>query len=404
MIAQFAWKNIWRNKKRSLILVLAACFGVWGGIFTSGISVGMWEGTIESAIDRELSHIQIHHPKFRDEKLVQQFIPNIDDIRKKLQNDHLISGYSERVIVEGVIFSPVATRGVKILGIEPSEEKKVTSIYKKIINGDYFTENKENQIVIGGKLAEQLKIKLNSKVVLSFQSMDNNLVASAFRVAGIFKTESSIYDASVVFVRKEELQSLLGAKDIVHEIAIRVKDISLIDTVKSRLRANITNTAVEDWKEIAPEYALTRGILYLELNIFMGIILFALLFGISNTMMMSVFERIREFGMLIAIGMKRSRLFGLIILESVMLLFTGGVVGTLFGWLTVLILSKTGVDLSIVAEGLSAYNMPVVLYPKVPLHMYISLFLMMLATAIIAAISPAIKAIRLKPAEAMRTF
>ncbi len=404
MIAQFAWKNIWRNKKRSLILVLAACFGVWGGIFTSGISVGMWEGTIESAIDRELSHIQIHHPKFRDEKLVQQFIPNIDDIRKKLQNDHLISGYSERVIVEGVIFSPVTTCGVKILGIEPSQEKKVTSIYKKIINGDYFTEKKENQIVIGGKLAEKLKVKLNSKVVLSFQSMDNNLVASAFRVAGIFKTESSIYDASVVFVRKEELQSLLGAKDIVHEIAIRVKDISLIDTVKSRLRANITNTAVEDWKEIAPEYALTRGILYLELNIFMGIILFALLFGISNTMMMSVFERIRELGMLIAIGMKRSRLFGLIILESVMLLFTGGVVGTLFGWLTVLILSKTGVDLSIVAEGMSAYNIPVVLYPKVPFHMYISLFLMMLATAIIAAISPAIKAIRLKPAEAMRTF
>ncbi len=404
MIAQFAWKNIWRNKRRSLILVLAACFGIWGGIFTSGISVGMWEGTIESAIDRELSHIQIHHPKFRDEKLVQQFIPNIDDVRKNLQNEHLISGYSERVIVEGVIFSPVTTRGVKILGIEPSQEKKVTSIYKKIIEGDYFVEGRENQIVIGSKLAEQLKVKLNSKVVLSFQSMDNNLVASAFRVAGIFKTESSTYDASVVFVRRDELQSLLGAKDVVHEIAIRVKDISLIDTVKNRLRANITNTAVEDWEEIAPEYALTRGILYLELNIFMGIILFALLFGISNTMMMSVFERIREFGMLIAIGMKRSRLFGLIILESVMLLFTGGAIGTLFGWLTVLILSKTGVDLSIAAEGLSAYNMPVVLYPKVPFHMYVSLFFMMLATAIIASISPAVKAIRLKPAEAMRAF
>jgi ABC-type lipoprotein release transport system permease subunit len=404
VVIQLAWKNIWRNKKRSLILVLATCFGIWGGIFTSGISVGMWEGTIESAIDRELSHIQIHHPKFRNEKLVEQFIPDIDNVRKKLLSENLISAYSERVIVEGIISSPVSTRGVKILGIEPSKEKKVTSIYRKVIEGGYFAEDKENQIVIGSKLAEQLKVKLNSKVVLSFQSVDNNLVASAFRVAGIFKTESSIYDASVVFVNKKELQSLLGAEDIVHEVAIRVSDVKLIDVVKNRLRANITNVLVEDWEEIAPEYALTRGILYIELNIFMGIILFALLFGISNTMMMSVFERIREFGMLMAIGMKRSRLFGLIISESVMLLFTGGSIGTFLGWITVLVLSKTGVNLSMVAEGLSAYSMPVVLYPEVPLHMYISLFLMMLATAIIASISPAVKAVRLKPVEAMRTF
>ncbi len=404
MIVQLAWKNIWRNKKRSLILVLATCFGVWGGIFTSGFSVGMWEGTIESAIDRELSHIQIHHPKFRDEKLVSQFIPDIDNVRKNLLNEDLISAYSERIIVEGIISSPVSTRGVKIFGIEPSQEKKVTSIYRKVIDGSYFTEDKENQIVIGSKLAEQLKVKLNSKVVLFFQSIDNNLVASAFRVAGIFKTESSIYDASVVFVSREELQSLLGAKDIVHEVAIRVRDVNMIDVVKNRLRANITNVLVEDWKEIAPEYALTRGILYVELNIFMGVILFALLFGISNTMMMSVFERIREFGMLMAIGMKRSKLFGLIISESVMLLFTGGAIGAFLGWITVLVLSKTGVDLSMVTEGLSAYSIPVVLYPKVPLHMYISLFLMLLATAIIASISPAVKAIRLKPVEAMRTF
>lgn len=404
MIFQLAWKNIWRNKKRSLILVLSACFGIWGGIFTSGLSVGMWEGTIESAIDRELSHIQIHHPKFRDEKLVVQFIPDIDNVRKNLLEENLISAYSERVIVEGIISSPVSTRGVKIFGIEPSQERKVTSIYKKIIEGGYFAEDKGNQIVIGSKLAEQLKVKLNSKVVLSFQSIDNNLVASAFRVAGIFKTESSTYDASVVFVRKEELQSLLGAKDIVHEVAIRVRDVRLIETVKNRLRAKIANAVVEDWKEIAPEYALTRGILYLELNIFMGIILFALLFGISNTMMMSVFERIREFGVLMAIGMKRSKLFGLIISESLMLLFTGGMTGAFLGWITVLVLSKTGVDLSIVAEGLSAYNIPVVLYPEVPFHMYVSLFLMMLVTAVIAGISPAVKSIKLKPAEAMRTF
>jgi ABC-type antimicrobial peptide transport system permease subunit len=136
----------------------------------------------------------------------------------------------------------------------------------------------------------------------------------------------------------------------------------------------------------------------------MGIILFALLFGISNTMMMSVFERTREFGVLMAIGMKQIRLFALIIIESIFLLFSGGIAGTLLGYFSIEFLSKKGIDLSIVEEGLAAYGMSAILYPELPLHMYVSLFVMMMITAIVASISPALKAIKLKPAEAIRTY
>lgn len=403
MLLKLAWKNIWRNKKRSLIIIFAALFGIWGGVLTNGVFVGMWETTIEAAINREHSHIQIHHPKFKEEKLITEFIGNVDSVEAILNSNPNIQNFSYRTILEGMASSPTSVSGVKIVAINPERENLITSIHQKIIEGIYFG-NKDFEILIGQKLADKLKLKLNSKVVLSFQGLDNNLISSAFRVVGIFKTESKIFDETQVFIKQIDLAPILGVQPPIHEIAIRVKSSDLIDTTTSILKSQLKNFKVESWKELAPELSLTSGFLYLELNIFMGIILFALLFGISNTMMMSVFERIREFGVLIAIGMKRVKLFLLIIFESLILLFSGGLLGTFFGFLTIELLSKKGIDLSIVEEGMAAYGMSAVLYPTLPFHMYVSLFIMMIITALVASISPAIKAIRLKPVEAIRTY
>lgn len=403
MLLKLAWKNIWRNKKRSLILIFAAFFGIWGGVFTNGVYIGMWETTIEAAINREHSHIQIHTPEFKDEKLITQYIKNVDEVEKILTSNPDISNYSKRTIIEGMAASPSSATGVKIVAIDPDEEKLITSIHQKIIVGKYFNE-RPNEILIGEKLAERLNLKLNSRMVLSFQGLDTNLVAAAFRVAGIFKTESTIFDERNVFIKIEDLSLTLDQTAPIHEIAIRVRETNLIDTTASILKTQLPHLKVESWKELAPELSLTSGFLYLQLNIFMGIILFALLFGVSNTMLMTVFERSKEFGVLMAIGMKRIKLFSLIIIESIILLFTGGLSGTLAGYLTIAAVSKTGIDLSIVEEGMAAYGMAAILYPELPWHMYLTLFVMMFITAIIASISPALKAIRLNPADAIRTY
>lgn len=403
MLIKLAWKNIWRNKKRSIIITLAALFGIWGGVFTNGVFIGMWETTIEAAIGRELSHIQIHHKKFRDEKLITQFISNIDSVKRIINSIDYVQNYSERTIIEGMASSPTSVSGVKVIAINPKKEKLISSIHQKLTEGIYFSE-REYEILIGKKLAEKLKLKLNSKIVLSFQGIDNNLITSAFRVTGIFKSESKLFDETNVFIKRNDLQTILGTSIPTHEIAIRVSSSNLIDTTTNILKSELKNLSVENWKELAPELSLTSGFLFLELNIFMGVILFSLLFAISNTMMMSVFERIREFGVLISIGMKRIKLFTLIIFETIILLFSGGLLGTFFGFLTIELLSKKGIDLSIFEEGMAAYGMAAVLYPELPSHMYVSLFVMMIITAIVASISPAIKAIKLKPAEAIRTY
>jgi ABC-type lipoprotein release transport system permease subunit len=404
MLFILAWRNIWRNKKRSLIVIAAITAGLSCGLFASAVMYGMYDSLINTTIDRKLGHIQIHSKKFEDEKIITDTIPDFQSVVSNIKNLAEVSGVSSRVIIEAMCSSPTSSRGVKIAGIIPDEVKKVTSIHNQIIEGNYFESNIPSQIVIGKKLADNLDVKLKSKIVLSFQDFDGNIVYAAFRVSGIFKTESSIYDQSVVFINQRELFGLLNRSAFSHEIVLRLKSFQQVDSVLVRLSKSFPSLSVKDWKLLSPEIKIYYDILDIQLYFFMGIILFALLFGITNTMLMSVIERIREIGILIAIGMKRSRIFVMIILETIALSLVGGIAGLIFGAIVIAIVSSTGINLSAFTEGLSQFSISTVLYPVLPLTFYPVITLMIILSAIIAAIYPAIRAIKLKPATAIRTY
>lgn len=404
MLLALAWKNIWRNKKRSLIILTAIALGLWAGLFSVSISIGVWEATINTTIDRNLSHIQIHTNEFKDEGLISNFIPDGNSIIEQIRKDGMIKEVSRRVLIEGMASSPTSSGGVNIIGINPEREREVTTISTYIQNGDFFESDKKNSIVIGQKLADKLGLKLGSKMVLSFQSIDTTLTYAAFRIIGIFKTESSIFDQSNVFVNSTNLYSIMESQQIVSEIAIRLKSSSDLDSVYSTLVKNYPGLLVETWKQLAPELEFTYEMLILELEIFLGIILAALLFGITNTMLMSVMDRVREFGVLMAVGMKRIRVFLLILIETFILSVFGGIIGITLGALSIWYFSDKGIDLSIFADGLNAWGMPTQMYPMLPLYFYFVLVIMIIVTAIIAAIYPSIKTIKLRPAEAIRTY
>jgi len=404
MLLVLARKNIWRNKKRSLIILTAIALGLWAGLFSVSISIGVWESTINTTIDRNLSHIQIHTNEFKDEGLISNFISDGNSIIEQIRKDGMIKEVSGRVLIEGMASSPTSSGGVNIIGINPEREREVTTISTYIQNGDFFESDKKNSIVIGQKLADKLGLKLGSKMVLSFQSIDTTLTYAAFRIIGIFKTESSIFDQSNVFVNSTNLYSIMESQQIVCEIAIRLKSSSDLDLVYLTLVKNHPDLLVETWKQLAPELEFTYEMLILELEIFLGIILAALLFGITNTMLMSVMDRVREFGVLMAVGMKRIRVFLLILIETFILSVFGGIIGITLGALTIWYFSDKGIDLSIFAEGLNAWGMPTQMYPMLPLYFYFILVIMIIITAIIAAIYPSIKTIKLRPAEAIRTY
>lgn len=404
MLIALAWKNIWRNKKRSLIILTAITLGLWAGIFSVAVSIGTWDTTVNSAIDRSLSHIQIHTKQFKDEGLISFYIPEGKIIENEIATLSEVKEVSARVLIEGMASSPTSASGVSIVGIEPDKEKEVTTIANYLIEGKYFNGIKRNPALIGKKLADKLGLKLKSKIVLSFQGVDTTLTYAAFRIAGIYKTESSQFDGTNIFVRDTDLYKIMQCKPIVSEIAIRLNNSADLDTVDTFLKSKYSGLVVETWKELAPELEMTYEMVILQVEIFLGIILLALLFGITNTMLMSVMDRVREFGVLMAVGMKRIRVFLLILIETIILSLFGGLLGMLFGSFTIWYFADKGIDLSLFAEGMNQWGMPTILYPIIPPYMYFVLVVMIIATAIIAAIYPSVKTIKLNPSDAIRTF
>ncbi len=404
MLFLLAWKNVWRNKKRSLIILAAIAIGLGCGLFASAVMYGMWDSTVNAAIDRDLSHIQVHTEKFKKENLIENFIPGGKDIEEDIAKIKGVKAVSGRTVIEGMAASASSSTGVELKGIIPDSERKVTSVASSIVEGEYFGGVSRNPIIVGKELAKKLDLKLRSKIVLSFQGMDGNIIYAAFRIAGIFETESSMFDKSNVFVKQSDLLNLLQSKPVIHEIAVRLNTVQVMDPIASQLRDKYKNLSVETWQQLAPELSLTYETLILELNIFLGIILFALLFGITNTMLMSVMERIRELGVLMAVGMKRIRVFILIIIETIVLSITGGIIGMILGAASIWITAQKGINLSLFSQGLSSYGISSHLFPGLPTEFYPILFVMIIITAIISAVYPAIKAVRLNPASAIRTY
>ncbi|MEI7500005.1 MAG: FtsX-like permease family protein [Bacteroidota bacterium] len=406
MIWIVAWKNIWRNKMRSLVVVMAISFGLLGGIFSSAVMKGTGDQRVREAVSRETSHIQVHNKAYTEDNEVQYVI---DGDREKLETvlDTIkaVGAWSARVKFMAMAGSANAGSGVMVMGMDPEKEKRVTEIYSLIndTSGSWFGQCKGLPVVVGKALATKLKVRLHSKIVLTFQDMKGNLTGGAFRICGIYRTSNSVFDEMNIFVNRDDIIPLLNAEPgTCHEIAIRLKDAGKMETVQKTLKGLFPSLLVKNWKEIDQLTGMMNDIMDLYLYIFMGVIMLALGFGIVNTMLMAILERTRELGMLAAIGMNKQKIFFLIMLESVFLSLTGGIIGIVMGTLLTLYTRHTGINLGSLAEGFEKIGYNPMLYPSLDVIFFINLTLMVIATGILASIYPARRALKLRPAEAIR--
>lgn len=403
MLFQIAWRNIWRNKSRSLVVISSIIIGVWAGIFIMSFAWGLYKNNIDESVYKQLSHIQIHHPTFQEESESKFTITNTDAVVKSFQADDRIVSVSSRVIATGMVTSPTTASGVKIYGINPASEISQIRLNESVREGTYFDSGKDNEILLGEKLARKLKIKLKSKVVLTFTSVNSEIVSAAFRVGGIYRSKNISLDEVNVYVQQNHLRELLELNPSEsNEIAILVKDEKQLDTIKSYSRTVVSKGKTEDWKELSPELSMIIESFNLYTYIISGIILLALTFGIINTMLMSVLERIRELGMLMAIGLNKRKIFIMIMLETFYLTVIGAPLGLLFGWLTVTVLGKTGINIAMFSEGLASYGFSSMIYPSLDQEKYVIIVTMCLITGILSAIYPAYRALQLNPSEAIR--
>ena len=402
MLIRLAWKNVWRSRYRSMVVITAITMGVWAGIFLYGFFFGMFDQRVRDVIENETSHIQIHRQHYRDDFDAHLYIADGRKVLDKLRSDSAVKAATGRILVMGMIASPATGAGVKINGIDPTEEEQVTKLKEKLKEGGYFADSLHAPIIISQKTADKLKVKLHSKIVLTFQAANGEITSGAFRIGGIFHSNNSAYDQSNVFIRRDELSTLVGDSIGYHEIAVLLRDQSMMDAAEKRFQSLWSGLMIENWREIVPEIAVIVDMFDQLMGIFMLIILLSLAFGIINTMLMAIMERTREIGMLMAIGMNKAKIFLMIAYETVYLALIGGPLGLLLGYGTIQFFSRRGIDLASFSKALSGFGISNMVYPKMAAHNYYNIFFEVVLVALLASIYPAIKALKLNPVDAIR--
>ena len=473
MIWSISWKNVWRNKVRSLVVIIAFTLGIFGGVYMVAFFNGMMDSRVKLAIGNESSHIQVHNPLYLENNELKYTIDETPGFISQIEDIPEVKAVSARIKVMGMASTSGNASGVIINGIDTDREQQVTGIAESLVRngGSFFEEDGRKPIVIGEKLAKTLKLtyyelmhedleklgerkklrsilpplesllgekfrteagfelalatimgdkeggkiafrvkeqaikyRLKRKSVLSFQALDGNIAYDAFRVVGVYKTGNSAFDAMNLYVRNTDISSVADLMpDQVNQIAILLNSVEDDQKVAARVREIMPAADVQTWDEIMPEAAMISEAMNYYLFIFLVIILLALGFGIVNTMLMAVLERVKELGMLMAIGMNRKRIFWMIMLETVFLGLTGAVAGMVLSYLLIWYTGETGVDLSaLYKEGLEAMGFPSQVYPIIGSESFFQIIFMVILTGVLASSYPAMKALKLNPAEALR--
>ena len=402
MLLKLAWRNIRRNKRRSLVVLGSVIVGIIAVLFMNGFMNGMLYQMLSNQISTNVSHIQIHKKGFNDNKVIQSFLPDAEKVEEELKTNPQVKAYSRRVITFGLISSATNSSGVYINGIDPGKEKQVSIIYKQIKEGKYFTGGKR-EIVIGAKLAEKLEVGLGDKVVAMSNTPDGTIGSEVFRIVGIYKSFSSEFDKSFIYIPIETAQNMLNIDHHIYEYAVVANDYHKVEQVKNSIKAGLNdNYEVMSYKDLLPFLVYQIDLSKESMWIFNLIIELALIFGIVNSMLMAVFERINEIGVLMSIGMKNMKIFFMILMEGLVIGVIGTGIGLVIGYLIMLPLESVGLNLSIYTESLESFGVGAIIYPTLSIDDVIGILIMIPFISIIGAVYPAYKAIKLEPVYAIR--
>jgi ABC-type lipoprotein release transport system permease subunit len=402
MIIIIAWRNIWRRPARSGVLLAAIISGLWAGVVAVGTMNGMMNQRVNYLIDSEITHVQIHHPEFLSERRPSDFIQDIDEITPFLSEQAEVVSFSVRNLADGMLQSPVKASGVRIRGINPEMEQQTTTFYRNIVEGDYLSKTFRNPVIIGQSMADEHKLRIGDRIVLTFEDLEGQLTSAAFNITGIFKSASTDFDKMNVFVLSEDMNRYFGSDIFIHEIAVLLTHSDASEEISARINDRFPQIHAQTWKELSPELSTIVELSGVMLFIITLIIMAALAFGILNTMLMALFERMREIGMLISIGMSRKKVFSMILLESLLLTLAGALAGLLLAWLSVSYLAINGVNFGMFAEGIAELGWDHIVYPVLTTAEYISILVLVAGVSFMSAVYPAYKAIRIHPLEASK--
>ncbi len=398
---QLAWRNLWRNYRRTLIMLAAIVLGAWSMIFMASLARGMVTQMVRDGLRALPGHVQIHHPEYREDPTVVNSMPPLSsELRSSLESESVVA-WTSRVRVPAVITSERDTRGVTLVGIDPERERLLSFVADDLAEGRFLEGSDDKGLIVGRKLLERLETDLGKRVVVMSQDPENDVAERGFRIVGVFDSDLAVFEEGFVFAGEAIVQQMLRIGEQASEIAIIGDDYRDAE----RLAADVAVAAggelqVEPWMELDPMLQTMMGLLDAFILVFVVIIFMALSFGLVNTLVMAVFERTREIGLMLALGVAPRSIVAQVIVECVLLLLVGLAVGNLLAWLTVSALSD-GIDISMVAEGMADYGVGSVITPRLGLRDLAIANLTVLILGFLASLSPALRASRLEPVKAL---
>lgn len=398
LLVQLSWRNLWRHRRRTIILLTTICVAVGSVLVLNALLRGMQMSMVETAIDNLNGHFKVLAPGYLDNPGIKKSFEFEPSGHSALAASE-IEGWAPRVRVPAVIRSERETRGVQFVGVVPGSED-ISFLGDVDVDGEYLSGSDDTRILLGRALAEQLETGAGRRVVLITQGVDGGNRESGYRIAGVYDAIGEGIEKAFVFTGLATVQDLLSV-DAVTEVSVRLTEEGQGPSVLGNLTNAFDGLDVRAWQDLEPQAAMMHEMADAMVSIWFLIVMGALIFGLVNTLVTAVMERIRELGMLRAIGMRRDAVIAQVVIESMITMVIGISTGVVLGLLGYVWLAD-GIDLSAFAEGLELSGVRPELVPRLWAQDVALVVGLSLVLGFVASIYPALRAVRVQPLDAMR--
>lgn len=406
LLIKLAWRNLWRNKRRTILTLLAISFATLITIAMRGMQLGVYEYNITNIVDMFPAYLQIQHKEYLDNPSINKSFKWTTELEEKLNSIPEIISHSQRVYANGLICFNDKSYGAAIFGVNPKQENKVSTILTKINKGKIFESDTLNEIVVGYKLLENLKANIGDEVVILSQGFDGSLGNMKFKIVGSIKTGSKEFDGMTIFMglkTSQELLALYGGK--IHSVAIKLSSIDEINDIKNNLNEIFydKDIAVLSWEQIMPEFKQAIELDNVSGILMLGILILVVAFGILNTVLMSVTERFKEFGIALAVGIPNKKLTYIVFFETVFILLIGLIIGNIIGWaINHYIINNPITFTGEFAAMYEEYGFLPILTSTNKLSIFVNTSLTVLIVSFVVFLYPAYKLFKLEPLKGIR--
>ncbi|WKE65250.1 ABC transporter permease [Gallaecimonas kandeliae] len=396
----FAWRNLWRNWRRTLITLLVVSIGVWS-ILTFNALIRAWsDSSLKGSLKNMTAQIQLHAPGYLDDPDMRHSFTPAAALLARLDGPD-ISHWAPRVRIPAIVQSEYKTLPISLVGIEPAREAGLSFIADCPLQGARLLGDKDPGVLIGRHLAERLKTRLGKRLVVMANDAEGKLQERGVVIKGIYAASQPLED-SLLFIGLEQAQHFAHAGGQISEIALMTREPPGMASVLAKLKAAAPALDIQGWDTLEPMtkgiHDLTQGFIY----VWLWVMFVLIAIGVVNTQLMAVFERTREFGLLQALGFRPSWIMLEVLLEAVQIIGFGVLLGAISAYLTVYAL-KDGISLEGLSAGADFLGIERVLYPRLELKEFVTTVLVVWGLGVLTALWPARRATRFNAIEAMRS-